>query len=276
MPLLALRGALGLAAGNLMAIGLAHLARVRKPDRAFAPGHRRPGRLQYRGAVAVARRRAILGPDRPVRPAGPVVRRRAAGRHATGQGRAGPQIPSGFERVPAPGHVFVALAANTLFFIAQSGVWAYLERIAAGAGLAPDVVGRTLALSVSLALLGPLAASLLADRYGRALPLAIVVAGQLGALWLLQGPFTAAVFLVAATGFQVCWNFAVPYLVAIVAALDRAGRYIVLATPLSGCRHRRRSRPGRLPGGRGRFRTGCLAGRRPQSWPALSCCCPMP
>ena len=230
VPLLALRGALGLAAGNLMAIGMAHLARVRKPDRAFALAIAAqvafstaalwllPGAVQSWGLTGLFGLLSLVS---------------AAGLLAATQLVRGAQAPD-TERIrksTGAGHVFVALAANTLFFIAQSGVWAYLERIAAGAGLAPDVVGRTLALSVSLALLGPLAASLLADRYGRALPLAIVVAGQLGALWLLQGPFTAAVFLVAATGFQVCWNFAVPYLVAIVAALDRDGRYIVLATP---------------------------------------------
>ncbi|MCY4563749.1 MAG: hypothetical protein OXE40_04625, partial [Gammaproteobacteria bacterium] len=36
VPLLILRGLLGFAAGNLMAIGIAHLARVAIPDRAFA------------------------------------------------------------------------------------------------------------------------------------------------------------------------------------------------------------------------------------------------
>lgn len=229
-PLLVLRGVIGLAAGNLMAIGMAHLARVNNTDRAFALAIAAqvsfstaalwllPGAVQswglsgLFGLLILLSALGLLAATQLVR--GAETRTREHSGKAAGSA-----------------HVFVALAANTLFFIAQSGVWAYLERIAAGAGLAPEVVGRTLALSVSLALAGPIAASLIANRYGRALPLTVVVAGQLTALWMLQGPITAAVFLIAATAFQIFWNFAIPYLVAIVAALDRAHRHIVLVTP---------------------------------------------
>ncbi|MCY4563996.1 MAG: MFS transporter, partial [Gammaproteobacteria bacterium] len=140
-------------------------------------------------------------------------------------------VPGTLGKASGSLHVFVALIANTIFFIAQSGVWAFLERMAAQAGLAHETVGTMLAISVSLAIAGPLAASLIADRYGRAVPLAVVAVGQLAALWILQGPMTAVLFLIAATGFQIFWNFAIPYIVAIVATLDRGRRYIVLVTP---------------------------------------------
>ncbi len=229
-PLLALRGVLGLAAGNLMAIGMAHLARVDNTDRAFA--------LAIAGQVAFSTAALWLLPGAVASWGltglfGLLTGLSAFGLLAATRLVRGPETPTR-ERVVGTvgnGHVFVALAANTLFFIAQSGVWAYLERIAAGAELAPEVVGRTLALSVSLALVGPVAASLIAGRYGRALPLAGVVIGQLAALWWLKGPMTAVGFLVAATAFQIFWNFAIPYLVATVAALDRAHRHIVLVTP---------------------------------------------
>ena len=230
VPLLMLRGALGLAAGNLMAIGMAHLARVGNTDRAFAlaiaaqvafstaalwllPGA--IGRWGLTGLFGLLTGLSVLGLLAATR----LVR----GAQARGAIRT--------ENAGGNGWVFVALGANTLFVIAQSGVWAYLERFAAGAGLPADVVGSTLALSVSLALIGPVAASIIASRFGRALPLAGIVFGQLAALWILQGPMTAAMFLIAATTFQVFWNFAIPYLVAIVASLDRAHRYIVLVTP---------------------------------------------
>ena len=229
-PLLVLRGVLGLAAGNLMAIGMAHLARVRNPARAFAlaiaaqvafstaalwllPGAVRAwGLASLFGLLTLLSAVGLLAATRLVK---------------GGADRAQEQTGA----VSGVGHVFVALAANGVFFIAQSGVWAYLERIGANAGLASGVVGQTLALSVTLALAGPIAATLVADRYGRALPLAIVVLGQLVTLWMLLAPMSASVFLIAATGFQIFWNFAIPYLVAIVAALDRSRRYIVLVTP---------------------------------------------
>ena len=229
-PLLVLRGVLGLAAGNLMAIGMAHLARVAKPDRAFA--------LAIAAQVAFSTAALWLMPV-AVRSWGLAsLFGLLAGLSAIGL-LAATQLVRGTEAI-APGtlgkasgslHVFVALFANTIFFIAQSGVWAFLERMAAQAGLAHETVGTMLAVSVSLAIAGPLAASLIADRYGRAAPLAVVAVGQLAALWILQGPMTAVLFLIAATGFQIFWNFAIPYIVAIVAALDRARRYIVLVTP---------------------------------------------
>lgn len=230
VPLLVLRGLLGFAAGNLMAIGMAHLARVAKPDRAFALAiaaqvafstaalWTMPGAVQSWGLASLFGLLALLS----------TIGWLAATRLVRG---AEAPAPAAAGRAAGRAHVFVALFANTIFFIAQSGVWAFLERFAAQAGLAPETVGTMLAISVSLALAGPLAASLIAARYGRAWPLAVVAAGQLATLWILQGPVTAGLFLVAATGFQVFWNFAIPYIVAIVAALDRARRYIVLVTP---------------------------------------------
>ena len=229
-PLLVLRGVLGFAAGNLMAVGMAHLARVAKPDRAFAlaiaaqvafstaalwtmpAAVRSWGLASLFGLLALLSTIGLLAATRLVRGTEPLA----------------PQPPG---KAEGPPHVFVALSANTIFFIAQSGVWAFLERFGTQAGLAPETVGTMLAVSVSLALAGPVAASLIADRYGRAVPLAVVAVGQLATLWILQGPITAGLFLLAATGFQVFWNFAIPYIVAIVAALDRARRYIVLVTP---------------------------------------------
>ena len=229
-PLLVLRGVLGLAAGNLMAIGMAHLARVDNTDRAFALAI--AGQVAFStaalwmlpGAVASWGLTGLFGLLAGLSAFGLLVATRLVrGAQSPAREHVGGAVRNR--------HVFVALAANTLFFIAQSGVWAYLERIAAGAELPPEVVGRTLALSVSLALIGPVAASLIAGRYGRALPLAGVVIGQLAALFWLQGPMTAVGFLVAATIFQIFWNFAIPYLVAIVADLDGARRHIVLVTP---------------------------------------------
>ena len=230
VPLLVLRGALGFAAGNLMAIGMAHLARVAKPDRAFALAiaaqvafstaalWTMPGAVQSWGLASLFGLLALLS----------TIGLLAATRLVRGTESPVPEAPG---KATGRTHIFVVLFANTIFFIAQSGVWAFLERIATQAGLAPETVGTMLAISVSLALAGPLAASLIADRYGRALPLAVVAAGQLATLWIMQGPIGASLFLLAATGFQIFWNFAIPYIVAIVAALDRARRYIVLVTP---------------------------------------------
>ena len=230
VPLLVLRGLLGFAAGNLMAIGMAHLARVAMPDRAFA--------LAIAAQVAFSTIALWLMPVAVqswglASLFGLLAGLSAIGLLAATQLVRGTEAPASgtFGKAAGSVHVFVALFANTIFFIAQSGVWAFLERMATQAGLAPETVGTMLAISVSLAIAGPLAASLIADRYGRAVPLAVVAVGQLAALWILQGPMTAALFLIAATGFQIFWNFAIPYIVAIVAALDRARRYIVLVTP---------------------------------------------
>ena len=230
VPLLVLRGLLGFAAGNLMAIGMAHLARVAKPDRAFALAiaaqvafstaalWMMPVAVQSWGLGSLFGLLALLS----------TIGLLAATRLVRGTESLAAEP---FPKAASDFHVFVPLCANTVFFIAQSSVWAFLERFATQAGLAPEAVGTMLAVSVSLALAGPLAASLIADRYGRAIPLAVVAVGQMATLWILQGPITAGSFLLAATVFQIFWNFAIPYIVAIVAALDRARRYIVLVTP---------------------------------------------
>ena len=128
----------------------------------------------------------------------------------------------------------MGLAGTFALYLGEGAVWAYVERIADGAGLAGAFIGETLAVGTFVGFLGGLAAAATADRYGRRLPLLAVFVGQGVALLLLVGDLDGTRFFLSMCLYNFFWVYAVSYHLAIIASADASGRLVALAPALQG------------------------------------------
>jgi MFS family permease len=126
----------------------------------------------------------------------------------------------------------LALAAMFAYFLAQGVVWAYLFLIGIAGGLTEQQVANGLTVSQFAGIAGALGAALTAGRYGRALPLVIGIVGGAMTLYFLVGQFSATLYLVAVSVYNLAWNFTHPYLLGAMASFDRRGRVVVNAVAM--------------------------------------------
>ncbi len=122
----------------------------------------------------------------------------------------------------------LALASLLIWCTGLGGVWTFLLQIGAAGGLSPARAGDAIAISTTVGVSGALAASWLAGRGGRVLPVSIALLVQIGAILMLQGEFAFLRFAATAALFQTFWNFTGPYLMGAVAGADSSGRISVL------------------------------------------------
>jgi predicted MFS family arabinose efflux permease len=126
------------------------------------------------------------------------------------------------------------LAAVVLFYISLGGVWAYVERIADRAGMAPQSIGDALTIATLFGIAGSLAATWIGGRWGCLAPLVLGYAMLGGSIALLQSPLSGSTYLLATSVFKFAWTFALPFLLASIAAHDASGRLVVLANFMIG------------------------------------------
>ena len=141
------------------------------------------------------------------------------------------QVENDAVNLPAPAKG-LALAAMFAYFLAQGVVWAYLFLIGIAGGLTEQQVANGLTVSQFAGIAGALGAALTAGRYGRALPLSIGILGGAATLYFLVGRFSATLYLVAVTVYNLAWNFTHPYLLGAMASFDRRGRVVVYAVAM--------------------------------------------
>jgi predicted MFS family arabinose efflux permease len=129
--------------------------------------------------------------------------------------------------------VGMTLLAMLLLFAATGGVWTYLERMGAAAGLDPHQIGGALGASGIAGVIGPSVTLWLSRRSQRVLPIVIfmglLVAAQ---LLLIQGTSLAA-YVAAACIFNFAWNALIPYYYGVLANIDREGRAAVAGNVLA-------------------------------------------
>lgn len=122
------------------------------------------------------------------------------------------------------------LAGSAAVFVAQSAVWAFIERMGSAGGLSAEFIGIALGSSVLAGMAGAFAASWLAAGKGRLVPMAMAMAGEVISLMFLFGSFTPMVYLAVVIVYSVCWNFWLPYQMAVIADTDISGRFVALIT----------------------------------------------
>jgi predicted MFS family arabinose efflux permease len=122
----------------------------------------------------------------------------------------------------------LALLGTAVYWTNIGSIWAFIERMGHAGALSDTVIGDSLAISLVIGVGGALLASWLSDKHGQLLPLGISQLGQVAALLLLLLlPITHATFLVSIIIYNFCWNFALPYQMAVVARVDFAQRFVV-------------------------------------------------
>jgi MFS family permease len=126
----------------------------------------------------------------------------------------------------------LALLAMLSYFVAQGVVWAYLFLIGLEGGLTEQGVANGLTLSQFAGIAGALLAALVANRYGRTLPLGIGIIGGAVCLYFLVGQFEFLVFALAVGVYNFAWNMTHPYLLGAMASFDRKGRVVVYAVAM--------------------------------------------
>jgi len=129
---------------------------------------------------------------------------------------------------PSSAPALAALAVLLIWCTGLGGVWTFLLSIGEAGGLDATRAGQAIAISTACGISGALAASWLAGRGGRVVPVAGALAAQMAAILLLQGDMGFVRFAVTAAVFQSFWNFTGPYLMGAVAAGDPTGRISVL------------------------------------------------
>jgi len=125
--------------------------------------------------------------------------------------------------------LLVCFVAFACFTLAEGGVWSYVERIGAGAGLATEYVGEVLAWTQVASFFAALLASWLSIRLGRSIPVCSGMLAFMLSFYLLQIP-DATSYLIGACLSQFAWIFVLPYIMLMCVELDRSGRYYVLIT----------------------------------------------
>ena len=118
----------------------------------------------------------------------------------------------------------VALAGVLAYNMAQGIAWAILFLVGIDAGLGEGQVGYALFISQVFAILGALMSVFLAERLGRWGPIAfgIFAGGACIALLLIRPEFN--IFLLAVCGFNMLWNFVLPFILGVVGDFDKRGR----------------------------------------------------
>ena len=122
------------------------------------------------------------------------------------------------------------LAGSAAIFVGQAAVWAFIERMGSAAGLSPGTIGLALGGSVFAGMAGALAASWVAGRKGRRMPMALAMIGEVVCLLFLFGSYTTVVYFAVVIIYSVCWNFWLPYQMSVIADTDVSGRFVALIT----------------------------------------------
>jgi len=120
------------------------------------------------------------------------------------------------------------LLGGAAFFIANTAVWAYIERIGVASELEAGFIGNVLGIAVFTSILGPLLSARAAQRFNRFWIMMIALIGELFCLMFLSVGMGAVSYAVIVLLYQLCWNLWVPLQMSVVADVDSSGRFAVL------------------------------------------------
>ncbi len=123
----------------------------------------------------------------------------------------------------------VALAGVLAYNIAQGIAWAVLFLVGIGAGIAEQSVADALFLSQILAVGGALASVFLAGHVSRNGAIAFGILAGAASIALLIGKPSVTLFVIGVCGFNVLWNFVLPFILGRVCDFDESGRMMSFA-----------------------------------------------
>lgn len=122
----------------------------------------------------------------------------------------------------------LVLLGALLFFMAQGGIWAFLERLGLAANLSITEIGYALAISSWFGILGGLAKNWAADAIGTLSPFVLVIVGELLMLGLFAMNPSNVLFAVAVCTLQLCWAMGMAALLGGFNIIDKSGGLVLL------------------------------------------------
>ena len=235
--LIIMRAVSGLAGGSLMIICMTSAAMMAKPDRAYANwvvGQLILGAVSlallpmlfksYGLSVFFVSLAVLMALASPLIKYLPSRKSAAAEKqHATAE-----ETP-----VALPG--LIGLAAILVFYISLNGIWTFMSAIAGESGISAQTSGNVMAIASLLGIAGAMTAAFLGGKKASFnTPLIIGYAVMvIGILLLLAAPSEVR-FTIAAFAFKYAWTFALPFILASVAALDRSGHLMSFSNLVIG------------------------------------------
>jgi len=124
---------------------------------------------------------------------------------------------------------FLVLIALIFMWAANGSIWTYVERLGQSTGLSLQQVGTTLSIAAAVAILGPITAHYVHDRFGFRKPIMIGATLKIGAALVLCNWMIPQAYIVAATLFVLAALFIVPYLMSLMSLADPTGRLAAAA-----------------------------------------------
>ena len=106
------------------------------------------------------------------------------------------------------------------------GIWSFLERIGADAGLSPQFAGTVVSGALFAGAVAALVPVWLGDRLGRRGPILLASLMLLIAIAVLGSNVTKLSFAAAALTFNAAWTIAIIFQLGAVAAADTTGRFV--------------------------------------------------
>jgi len=143
------------------------------------------------------------------------------------EGAAGSNAWSAILQAPNRAIAVAAMIGMLIYESGQGGIWTYIAELAERSGLEGQAFGNVLSAAQLLGLSGSFLAIWLGDRYGTKWPLVIGIAVNVAAstgLGLSENTYTY-VFLIVLR--YASYYFIIPYLLGLMAKLDRLGRWAV-------------------------------------------------
>lgn len=120
----------------------------------------------------------------------------------------------------------LTVVSVTAFFIGIGAIWAYLFLIGVNAQGTEQSVANSLMTAQYVGAAGAFSAAILADRFGRIIPVTIALFGCLLAQLFFFDGLGFLAYFAGVCIFNFCYNLAHPYLYAVLSSIDRTGNII--------------------------------------------------
>lgn len=105
----------------------------------------------------------------------------------------------------------MGLFSISVYFLGQTSIWAFIERIGNSKGFSADSIGTISAAVLILCALGAWAANVTALRLGKFVPILIGIAGFLTAIAILYFSSSKIAYFFAFLLYASAWNYVLPY-----------------------------------------------------------------
>jgi predicted MFS family arabinose efflux permease len=130
-------------------------------------------------------------------------------------------------------HCLVVLASMLFFWVAQAGVFSFVDMIGNDNGLDDQSVGLALSISTFIGLGGPLCAAICGDRFGRFWPVAIAGCVQIMVLALFESMTGLTGYTVLLALFQFFWTLVIGYQFGALVSADSSHRFVAVVPAAS-------------------------------------------